>query len=274
MRWSRIKNIIILLLVIVNVFLLALVGLRAWRTRQGERETRERMIEILANNGIEFLPGEVPGKMTLTPWQVTLETPGEEQAAWLVGELLSVESAGGRTTYTGLRGTMSFSSDGEVQAAFPANAWPCDRERITATATEMLNALGVSSVQVTDRREEDNAVTVTVVQLWEGVPVFDRTLALRWEDGGVRSLSGRCLLGSGAPQSGTESISSSTALARFLTALNDGGYVCSQITGLYEGYTSGGTGTASLTPSWFIETDVWPRHFAVDGLTGAVTPAE
>ena len=46
MRWSKIKNIIILLLVIVNGFLLALVGLRAWQTEQGERETRERMIGI------------------------------------------------------------------------------------------------------------------------------------------------------------------------------------------------------------------------------------
>ncbi len=274
MRWSKIKNIIILLLVIVNGFLLALVGLRAWQTEQGERETRERMIGILANNGIEFLPQEVPGELKLPSWQVEVETPDEAQAVWLVGELRSVESVGGRTTYTGERGAASFSSDGGVQAEFPSNAWPCDRERITATAAEMLNALSVPSVQETGRREEENAVTVTYTQLWEGEPVFDRTLVLRWEDGSIRSLNGSCLLGGGEAQTGGETITSSTALARFLTALNDGGYVCSQITDVYAGYTSGGTGTVNLTPAWLIGTDVWPRQFVVDGVTGTVTAAE
>ncbi len=274
MRWSRIKNIIILLLVIVNGFLLALVGLRAWRTEQGERETRERMIEILANNGIEFLPEEAPGQMPLTAWLVTPETPGEAQAGELVGELRSVESAGGRTTYTGAWGAASFSSDGEVQAAFLPNAWPCDRERIPAVAAEILNALGVSSVRTTDRREEGGAVTVTMIQLWEGEPVFDRTLTLTWEGGGFTQLSGRFLLGGGEPAAGSGSITAPTALARFLTALNNGGYVCSQITDMYAGYLSDGSAAVSLTPAWFIETDVWPRYFAVDGATGAVTAAE
>lgn len=274
MRWSRIKNIIILLLVIVNGFLLTLVGLRAWKTEQGERETRERMIEILANNGIEFLPEEVPGEMPLTAWQATPETPGETQAGELVGELRSVESAGGRITYTGAKGTAAFSSDGEVQAEFLPKAWPCDRERIPSATAEILNALGVPSVRVTDRREEDSAVTVTVIQLWEGEPVFDRTLTLTWEDGGFVRLSGHCLFGSGEPAAGSGSITAPTALARFLTALNDGGYVCSQITDMYTGYLSEGSATVSLTPAWFIETDVWPRYFAVDGVTGAVTAAE
>lgn len=274
MRWSKIKNIIILLLVIVNGFLLTLVGLRAWQTERGERETRERMIEILANNGIEFLPQEVPGELKLSAWQVRVEAPDEEQGGRLVGELHSVESAGGRTTYTGGKGTASFSSDGSLQAEFAPNAWPCDRERITATAAELLNAVGVASVQVTGRREEDNAVTVTYTQLWEGAPVFDRTLTLWWEDGSIRSLSGSVLLGSGEVQARGETITSSTALARFLTALNDGGYVCSQVTDVRVGYTSGGTGTVGLIPAWCIETDVWPRQFVVDGVTGAVTAAE
>ena len=56
MRWSKIKNIIILLLVVVNAFLLAQVGLREWRSRRDERETRERMIAILARNDVTYLP--------------------------------------------------------------------------------------------------------------------------------------------------------------------------------------------------------------------------
>lgn len=274
MRWSRIKNIIILLLVIVNLFLLAQVSIRIWRTQQGERETRERMIEILSNNGIAFLPEEVPGQMPLTAWQVAMEIPGEDQAAQLVGELQEVQSVGARTTYIGAWGRATFSTTGEVEAEFSPGGWARSREQITAGMTELLNALGLKACRELERREENERVSVTVIQLWEGSPVFANTLTLTWEDGSFTHLSGRWLLGTGETAAAGEIVTSSTALARFLTALNEGGYVCSQITDLYAGYTASGTGTVNLTPAWFIETDVWPRYFVVDGVTGTVTAAE
>ena len=78
MRWSRIKNIIILMLVIVNLFLLAMVGLRAWRSRRDDRESRARMVFILQENGIDFLPGEVPGAWTQPPREAAPTDPGRE----------------------------------------------------------------------------------------------------------------------------------------------------------------------------------------------------
>lgn len=274
MRWSKIKNIIILLLVIVNVFLLGLVGIRAWRTEQGARETRERMVEILAKNGIEFLPEEVPGELELASWQVNTEGLGQSQAAALMGAIGETETTATGATYMGQRGTVTFSADGGVEASFLPGGWSVDRERLDAAVTEMLGALEVTSAQVTDRREEDDAVTVTVTQLWEGAPVFGQKLTFFWQGGEFIYLSGHCLRGSGELTAAGGSITAPTALTRFLTALNDGGYVCSQITDLYAGYLSSGSGTVSLTPAWFIETDVWPRQFVVDGLTGAVTAAE
>ena len=274
MRWSRIKNIIILLLVIVNGFLLALVGVRAWRTEQGQRETRERMVEILTNNGIEFLPEEMPGELELASWQVNTEQPGQDQAAALVGEVTETETTAAGTTYVGARGTVTFSAGGGVEASFLPGGWSAGRERIDAAVTEMLGALEVTAARVTGRREEDDAVTVTVTQLWEGAPVFGQTLTFFWQGGEFIYLSGHYLRGSGELTAASGSITAPTALTRFLTALNNGGYVCSQITGLYAGYLSSGSEAVSLTPAWFIETDVWPRQFVVDGLTGAVTAAE
>ena len=51
MGWSKIKNIIILLLVIVNVSLLVMVGQRYWRNEQNQRETRQRVIAMMEKNG-------------------------------------------------------------------------------------------------------------------------------------------------------------------------------------------------------------------------------
>ena len=67
MRWSKIKNIIILLLVVVNGFLLAQVGLREWRSRRDERETRERMVAILAKTTSPTCPPRSPAPWTCPP---------------------------------------------------------------------------------------------------------------------------------------------------------------------------------------------------------------
>ena len=67
MRSSKIKNIIILMLLLVNAFLLVLVGGRSWHSQQTLRETGERMVVILERNGVEFLPREVPGELELPP---------------------------------------------------------------------------------------------------------------------------------------------------------------------------------------------------------------
>ena len=87
MRWTKIKNIILLLLVAVNLFLLALVGVRAWRTRENSRAARERILQILENNGIAYLPGQIPGDLSLTPRRLTPASVGEAEARLLVGEI-------------------------------------------------------------------------------------------------------------------------------------------------------------------------------------------
>ena len=77
MRWSRIKDIIILMLVVVNLFLLGMVGLRAWRSQRAQEESRERMVAVLEKNGVSFLPQEVPGQWSL-PGQTPALEPGRE----------------------------------------------------------------------------------------------------------------------------------------------------------------------------------------------------
>ncbi len=74
MRWSKIKNIIILLLVIVNLFLLSMVGLRSWQSRERERETWQQTVALAEKRGLAFLPQEMP--QTAMPGRVTLTQEG------------------------------------------------------------------------------------------------------------------------------------------------------------------------------------------------------
>ena len=60
MRWSKIKNIIILLLVIVNLFLLSMVGVRSWQSREQERETWQQTVALAGERGSPSCPGRCP----------------------------------------------------------------------------------------------------------------------------------------------------------------------------------------------------------------------
>lgn len=276
MRWSKIKNIIILLLVMVNAVLLALVGFRDWNTRQAQRETEERVVALLERSGISYLPGDMPKDLGLTGCRVVTETPGPERAKALLGpvreELTAAE--GYNVTYTGADGSQAvFSPSGEVRAQLVPGAVPLQGEEPgPAGAAFLEERLGVR-VRETGSREENGRLELHYVQLWQGVPVPRMEVVLTCEDGGFTGFRGRLLWGEGEPVTGEDTLTAPTALARFLDELNRGeGYVCSQVTDLYPGYTAAGTTTVTLTPAWFIETDTW--RFTVDGYTGAVTASE
>lgn len=267
MRWSRIKNIIILLLVLVNGFLLAQVSLREWQSRRGEQETRERMRTILARNEVTYLPEEIPGALELTPHRVTLEIPGQAQAELLVGAAAPTEQAGARVSYEGERGQVAVSASGELEAQFQGEG-PLGSE-----LEQLLADLGTEAWE-TGRSAEGEKVTVTLTQAWHGVPVPGLTVkAVLGTGGRLESLTLRRLVGEEESLPAVENITASTALARLLDELSRGeGYVCSQILRMYPGYVHSGTSTVTLTPAWFIETDTW--RFIVDGETGNVSVSE
>lgn len=272
MRWSKIKNIIILLLVIVNVALLAMVGQRRWENEKNQRETRQRVIAMMEKNEISFLPAEMPGALTLTGRRMTLEPPGEVQAAALVGEITDHGTVGARTTWEGPLGSVTASSSGELEARFTVGAYPPGADE-AGRGLELLSSLGFEARQ-TGQETENGQTTFRYVQLWNGVPVPQWTAELTWGTAGLERLSLRRLAGEEEPLTGEGTIDAATALARFLEALNREGYVCSQVTDMYAGYATTGSGTVSLRPTWYVETDTDPWRFAVDGVTGAVTAAE
>lgn len=273
MRWAKIKNIIILLLLVVNVCLLTMVGVRIWRTDQAEQETRTRMVEVLKRSGITFLPEEIPGELGLSGQRVSAAGFGEAQAAALVGPVTEQVTTGARTTYPGEKGSASFAVNGETEVQFLAGARLLEGVDVGKAVEELLESMGIQGRE-TQRRTQGETVTLVFTQLWAGTPVPDLTLTAVYERGELRSLTGRCLTGTAETLAGGQEISATTALARFLEGLNQGGYVCSQVTELYAGYAVSGTGTVTLTPTWYLQTDAWPWRFAVDGYTGTVSAEE
>lgn len=270
MRWSKIKNMILLLLAMVNLFLLGIVGSRLWHTERGDWELRTRMLTVLERNNIAFLPEEIPGDMPLTARQVTLHRMDQEQAAGLVGTVTETTvSDEGALTCKGTQGSVTFYPDGALDARFQPGACPVEDGRLAEAGAALLSELGLEVREVNRERE-----SVTYLQLWEGSPIPQVTLTLTCQDGALDRLTGRAIVGTETPLTVSDGyLSASTALARFLGDLQKQVYVCSQITKLYPGYAVSGAGVVKLTPTWYLETDTAWRC-AIDGVTGLVTAEE
>lgn len=277
MRWSKIKNIIILLLAVVNLCLLVITFSQTWMAKQGDRELREQMVTVLEQNGIEYLPRTIPGAMPLTGTRVAQVLPDKATAAVLVGEISQTQTAWARTTYTGTLGSVTFSDNGTVEASFAPGTWPLGEEDVQAPekwGQAILEGLGVS-VKPGPAQKRDGETVLTYTQLWNGAEVPDAAVELVYrEDEGLTGLSGRLLLGVAENVPERETISAATALARFLEGLKQGGYGCSQVVEMYPGYDLEGTTTVTLTPTWYLTTDVWPWRFGVNAYTGAMTAEE
>lgn len=272
MRWSKIKNIIILLLLIVNLFLLGMAGLRSWRSRESLRRTWEQTVTLLERRGLKYLPEGDPGELGLTPQQITLDTPTRQQAALLLGEDLTESVSGSAVTYTAGEAA-AVCSPGTLSALLDPGRHPLNGADPGQAGLELLARLGYEAREV-DRYAGEGEGSVTFDLAWQGVPVHGWTSTLSYAGGGLTALTVRPLNGTAQSlPAGGAPISAATALARFLEALTEEGYVCSQVTALYPGYAVTGVSgdRITLTPVWYIETDAQPSCFALDGYTGGVT---
>lgn len=267
MGWSKLKNIIIILLAIVNAFLLGQEGLRQWRSHETQRQTRERMVEILARSDVDYLPEQVPGALEGSAFHLTVDPPDHSWLQVLIGEIASTSTQGSQSVYTGEKGSAACSATGEVRASFLPGALAAE-----SGLPALLESLGVEVGQE-ERREEPGRTTLRYPQLWNGAPISGLEAQAVIQDGWVEELQFRRLAGTDLVSWTQETITAPTALIRFLDELNRGeGYVCSQVTALYAGYVLSGGAAVTLTPAWLVETDTW--RFTVDGVTGAVTAAE
>ena len=87
MEWSRIKNIVIIILLLLNAFLLFIVVSREVQDTYSRENARRSAITILRDNGVILEEETVPHTMNLGPMQISrdleLEREGKRQLAWL-----------------------------------------------------------------------------------------------------------------------------------------------------------------------------------------------
>lgn len=265
MEWSKLKNIILLILVVTNAFLLVLVGSRAWNAARYQANARADAIQVLSRSGITVDKDILPKDVVLPVGSVSRDREGEAQTlAPLLGEVTVQSPGGGRFLYTGSFGVADLRSRGEFSLALDREQFPMVGSYATHAQETAAKMSFRSRTILTRQLEEPNGTTgqtvevseVTLVQLWQETPILTCTAKAVYTEGQLLSLSGTRLTGE-PQQVGSVELSVVTGLLRFLEQLSATGDVCSAITSMTPAYqlTAGLSDPATLSPVWYIETD-------------------
>ncbi len=245
MKISRLKNIIIAMLLAADLVLAAVLGARAFETWRLEEDAAARASEALAALGAEVgrdMLGDEPPPLYIVEIERDL-TAERALAETFVGAGALVRDGSGSYRIEGERGTARLHGAGRFEAEITAPAACPD----ASTFIELAGLGGIETVTGED----------TVTQLVRGAPVFGGELALDIENGELRGVSGIVLLGDDYIIDGTPSKSLDAALLSLAEELHDAGTPAGKILSAELGYAASlaAPGYMQMAPTWRIETE-------------------
>lgn len=258
MAWPKLKNIILLILLITNLCLLAMVAHREVWDRGLQRQARADAISFLAQRGVQLTDHTVPQSITLSVQTVERDLSAEQAAAAaLLGPGLQVEARGGEVyRYQSKKGALQCHSSGEFWADFAVGAFPTTGQTMQEHALSTLGALHFEG-EVLAQTGTTADGSITLRQRWSGVPLLNCQVTLIYRENRLTSItSGRWLMGTPTPTAKALP-TVTTALMSFYTGLNELGDVCSSISSITQAYSLSTvlSGPVPLVPVWYVTTD-------------------
>ena len=270
MERSKLKNIILTILVITNILLLGLMLYQRAESRHYRQQTLLDAVELLARQGIAARVEDLPDREFPAP-QLLEQNAQAELAAFsaLLGPDTAHAQRGLVSLYTGPLGTAEVRGDGGFSVELFPGAYPLDSQEMEQHALEVLERIGFHAQLVAADQE-----SLTAVETLRGVPIFSCTATLHYEQGQLRAISGTRLTGSAAndPQAGTL-LSTATLLVRFRAGVINSGDACTAILSATQGYILSADANRSLrlTPVLRLETDT--NLYILNALTGELQRA-
>lgn len=267
MEWSKLKNVILILLAATNLGLLSFVWSREWRQTQQLQQAREQAVEFLDSHGVEVSHDQIPEHMELLPQKAERDVEQERSmAASLLGDQIQQDSLDGEVCcYFNENGWVRFQNDGSFAAQFASGFLPLGKDR-EQSCLKILEQLGFEGKLV-----KIDGNKLTFCQNWKGTPIFNHQVTLTCEEGALTAMAGHRLSGGPATVEGWEPVTVATAVFDFYNGLTGMGDVCSRIDAIHLGYVSSTelSGPTLLTPVWRVDTDT--GRYQLDTMTGQLT---
>ena len=263
MNTARLKNIVILILLLANAFLLVLLFSRRAEENAAHERSVTQLTALLNADGIAFDSALLDGLPdTVLSVQPARDLAAEQALAeGIIGSVTSIDSGGGIYRYYSSDGLNSGSclirSGGALEAAV---------SRAVDDPAEFCADLCVPLGYRTFDLLSDGARTVVTASRFVGeLEVCNASLMFT-------SVTGSCLPPIVTSERGESALDAVTALVRFLDYRNASGAVCTGITWLSAGYLVQSTTSAplQLVPVLRVDTDVYSNY--VNIVTGELSP--
>lgn len=271
MEWSKVKNIIILMLLVVNVLLLGQSAEQQRQHRKYQEEALEGAVEVLRRQGYTVETSAMHEAQEMFSLSVERDKGGEELLAQALLGTVSRTEEGVRVVYRGEGGSSWFRSDGSFSVTLQSQQYKLNGEDAPTHAKKLLTEAGLPCEVVNLEELGEGRIKVTVRQTWEGAPIFSCTTKLTYLDGTLTEVEGIRLVGTPVREAdGRKIMDLPTALIRFMAEMRGGGHVFTRIERMTAGYQSVSSGRRmGLRPVWEVDTDVDIR--LLDGLSGALS---
>lgn len=271
MDTSKIKNIIILILLAVNVFLAAaLIGDRA-QTNAVKTAAWESAIEAVERAGISV--SEDISSDLATPSVYTLRRDMDSELEWLgrlLGSVTAADLGGNIWFYSSESGQASVRGAGECDILFSTDTFSTGRSA-AKSAEKVMKKLGLepdgANADVISSRDGS---TVTLGCLWQGCPVYNAELSFTFSEDYLVMISGTRIFDRQVQVSGEGVLDELSVMLRFVEAVSEQGYVCSSLSALDSGYifSVAVSGEGTLNPVWRFTTDTGELY--INAVTGRV----
>jgi len=271
MDWNKSKNIIILLLLIVNVFLAANLGYSVYVQKSARNEQIASLLEYLAARGISMESGVLPesglGRVVML---VERDRGLESAAADVLVPGAKSRTDGGFSRYSGSgERSLTVSSGGLLEAkniSPTGNGEPRDASEGDLTA--LLADAGISSDFV-----ENADGFVSVCGAFDGMKIFNCVVfaqlsQTRWD------MSGRWCFGVPLPVNNETEMDAIGLIVKFVNSVTALDIPIRTIDDIEPGYLAGTILNIGirLIPVYKITTDI--GDFFIDAIEGALVQAE
>lgn len=243
MPLSKLKNLMITALVILNLSFLAIIVSNRVETIRSDERTRDALISLYSARGVTLSAEIVHDDVSLP--SVTLSDPAGEEIEMvrsILGECETSDLGNGIILGDSPSGSAAFHNGGEFHIELSSGI---DSGAFSVPGAEL-------------QRYGDG-----YIQYVASFPVFNCTVSVSGE-----RIAGRLVFAASESGSSTALISSDTALTRFLSLCPDIGEKCTVVDGISAGYymISSFSGGSKLEPVWCISSDA--GNYFISGISG------
>lgn len=263
----KLKNLIILILLLANVLLLFL-AIPAWKAARQKDDGANRILsQMYAEAQLTLQPDTIPQSLPLQQSTLSLNDEDSIRAVCaFLGEDTQVSRDGTAVLFSSQKGTATLNY-GVLNILLDMES-----HDPRATVQQCLSAMGAADYTL--RTEEQEGVTVYMADfIVHDVAVLDRPLSFYFSNGRLTEILGFLLPAKQVltPKDNKLCLSAQDALLEFLSVRSQANWQGAEILSVTQGWTlqqNLSTGNVPLRPVWQIETDA-ARYF-MDGITRSI----